>query len=99
MTMTVTVTLELRFKPDAVDAGRELMGRVLQDTRAFDGDVRTHVLIDEDDEAHWLIYELWESVDHDEAYRRFRAGEGKITQLPPLLAAPPVKIRYNTSDV
>ena len=61
--MTVTVTLELRFKPDAVDAGRELMGRVLQDTRAFDGNVRTDVLIDEDDEAHWLIYELWESVD------------------------------------
>jgi quinol monooxygenase YgiN len=99
MTMTVTVTLELRFKPDAVDAGRELMGRALQDTRAFDGNVRTDVLIDEDDEAHWLIYELWESVDHDEAYRRFRAGEGKLTQLPPLLAAPPVKIRYATSDV
>ncbi|MGO8962447.1 putative quinol monooxygenase [Mycobacterium sp.] len=97
--MTVTVTLELRFKPDAVDAGRALMGRALQDTRAFDGNVRTDVLIDEDDEAHWLIYELWESVDHDEAYRRFRAGEGKLTQLPPLLAAPPVKIRYATSDV
>ena len=97
--MTVTVTLELRFKPDAVDAGRALMGRALQDTRAFDGNVRTDVLIDEDDEAHWLIYELWESVDHDEAYRKFRAGEGKLTQLPPLLAAPPVKIRYATSDV
>jgi quinol monooxygenase YgiN len=99
MTMTVTVTLELRFKPDEVAAARELMGRVLQDTRAFDGNVRTDVLVDEDDEAHWLIYELWETVEADEAYRAFRAGEGKITQLPPLLAAPPVKIRYHTSDV
>jgi quinol monooxygenase YgiN len=99
MTMTVTVTLELRFKPDEVAAARELMGRVLQDTRAFDGNVRTDVLFDEDDEAHWLIYELWETVEADEAYRAFRAGEGKITQLPPLLAAPPVKIRYRTSDV
>jgi len=97
--MTVTVTLELRFSPDAVTAGRELMGRALQDTRAFDGNVRTDVLMDEDDEAHWLIYELWETVEHDEAYRRFRAGEGKLTQLPPLLAAPPVKTRYVTSDV
>jgi quinol monooxygenase YgiN len=93
MTMTVTVTLELRFKPDEVGAARELFGWALQDTRASD------VLIDEDDEAHWLIYELWESVDHDEAYRKFRAGEGKLTQLPPLLAASPVKIRYATSDV
>ena len=55
--------------------------------------------MDEDDEAHWLIYEIWETVEADEAYRAFRAGEGKVTQLPPLLAAPPVKIRYHTSDV
>ena len=97
--MPVTVILELRFKPDEVSAGRELMGRALQDTRAFDGNLQTDVWVDEADEAHWLIYEVWESVDHDEAYRRFRAGEGKLTQLPPLLAAPPVKTRYLTSDV
>ncbi|BDB43286.1 MULTISPECIES: putative quinol monooxygenase [Mycobacterium] len=97
--MSVTVILELRFKPESVSAGRELMGRALQDTRAFGGNLQTDVWIDEDDEAHWLIYEVWESVDHDEAYRRFRAGEGRLTQLPPLLAAPPVKTRYTASDV
>jgi quinol monooxygenase YgiN len=97
--MAVTVTLELRFKPDEVAAGRELMGRALQDTRAFDGNLQTDVLVDEDDEAHWLIYELWDTVEHDEAYRRFRAGEGKLTQLPPLLAAPGVKTRYTTTDI
>jgi quinol monooxygenase YgiN len=99
MIMAVTVILELRFKPDEVAAGRGLMGRALQDTRAFDGNLRTDVLVDEDDEAHWIIYELWESVEHDEAYRRFRAGEGKLTQLPPLLAAPAVKTRYTSSDI
>lgn len=97
--MTVTVILELKFKPEEVNAGRELMGRTLQVTRGFDGNVRTDVLVDEDDEAHWLVYEIWESVEHDEAYRAFRAGEGKVTQLPPLLAAPPVKTRYTTTDV
>jgi quinol monooxygenase YgiN len=97
--MAVTVILELRFKPDEVAAGRELMGRALQDTRAFDGNLRTDVLVDEDDEAHWLIYELWDTVEHDEAYRRFRAGEGKLTQLPPLLAAPSVKTRYTASEI
>ena len=97
--MTVTVTLELKFKPEEVGAGRELMGRTLEVTRGFEGNVRTDVLVDEDDEAHWLVYEIWESVEHDEAYRAFRAGEGKVTQLPPLLAAPPVKTRYTTTDV
>ena len=97
--MAVTVTLELRIKPDEVPAAHELMGRALQDTRAFDGNLRTDVLVDDDDEAHWIIYEIWESVEHDEAYRRFRAGEGKLTQLPPLLAAPSVKTRYTTTDI
>jgi quinol monooxygenase YgiN len=97
--MPVTVTLELKLKPDAVPAARDLMRRTLQDTRAFDGNVRTDVLVDEDDDSHWIIYELWESVEHDEAYRRFRAGEGRVIELPPLLAAPPVKTRYVTSDI
>lgn len=97
--MTVTVLLELRFKPEEVAAGRELMGRTLEVTRAFEGNIRTDVLADADDEAHWIIYEIWESVEADDAYRAFRAGEGKVTQLPPLLAAPPVKTRYLTTDV
>jgi quinol monooxygenase YgiN len=97
--MPVTVLLELRVKPEAVAAAREVMGRALQDTRAFAGNLRTDVLVDSDDDAHWVIYELWDTVEHDEAYRRFRAGEGKIAELPPLLAAPPVKTRYVTTDV
>lgn len=98
-TMPITVILELKIKPDAVPRAREVMGAALKDTRAFDGNLRTDVLIDEDDEAHWVVYELWESVEHDEAYRTFRAGEGKIAELPPLLAAPPVKTRYATTDI
>src|ERR1700755_3602075 len=98
MTMAVTVLLELRFKPEEVGAGRELMGRTLQDTRAFDGNLQTDVLVDADDEAHWIIYEVWDSVEHDEAYRAFRAGEGKVVELPPLLAAAPGKTRSLTSD-
>ncbi|MFV0494368.1 putative quinol monooxygenase [Mycobacterium sp.] len=97
--MPVTVILELRFTPESISAGSDVMSRALADTRAFDGNLRTDVLVDEDDPAHWLIYEVWESVEHDEAYRRFRAGPGKLTELAPLLAAPPVKTRYTTSDV
>jgi quinol monooxygenase YgiN len=97
--MAVTVLLELRLKPEAVAAARDLMRRTLQVTRAFEGNLRTDVLVDEDDEAHWIIYEIWDTVEHDEAYRAFRAGPGKVTELPPLLAAPPVKTRYLTSDI
>jgi quinol monooxygenase YgiN len=97
--MPITVILELRLKPEAVTAARDVMRRALQDTRAFDGNLGTDVLVDQDDEAHWLINECWKTVEHDEAYRRFRAGEGRLTELPPLLAAPPVKTRYVTTDI
>jgi quinol monooxygenase YgiN len=96
--MTITVILELKFKPDAVAAARDLMRETLKTTRGFAGNTRTEVLVDSDDETHWIIYELWETVEADEAYRAFRAGDGKVTELPPLLAAPPVKTRYTTSD-
>ena len=97
--MSVTVLLELRFKPEAVAEAREVFARELVKTRGFHGSLVTDVLVDEDDEAHWVIYEVWETVADDEAYRAFRAGDGKITDLPPLLAAPPVKTRYSTTDV
>jgi quinol monooxygenase YgiN len=97
--MPITVLLELRLKPDAVAAARDVMGRALKDTRAFDGNLRTDVLVDQDDETHWILNEVWESVEHDEAYRKFRAGEGRITELAPLLAAPSVKTRYVSTDI
>ena len=97
--MPVTVILELRLKPEAVPAARDLMRRTLQVTRAFDGNLGTEVFVDQDDEAHWIINEVWESVEHDEAYRNFRAGEGRVVELPPLLAVPPVKTRYVASDI
>jgi quinol monooxygenase YgiN len=97
--MAVTVLLELKFKPDEVSAARDLMRRTLETTRGFEGNLQTDVWVDEADEAHWIIYEVWDTVEHDEAYRAFRAGEGKVVELPPLLAAPPAKTRYLTSDV
>ncbi|MDT5140430.1 MAG: hypothetical protein QOD58_4692 [Mycobacterium sp.] len=97
--MPITVLLELKIMPDAVATARDVMGRALRVTRAFDGNLGTEVLVEQDDEAHWIISEIWETVEHDEAYRKFRAGEGKVTELPPLLAAPPVKTRYVTSDI
>ena len=97
--MPVTVLLELKFKAESLAEATEVFRRELVKTRAFDGNLATDVLVDAVDKTHWVIYELWESVEQDDAYRAFRAGDGKITDLPPLLAAPPVKTRYVTSDV
>ena len=88
--MSITATLELRFKPELLDEARTVLSRVLAETRAFDGNEGVDVLVDRNDPAHWIAHETWASVEHDDAYRAFRAGEGAVTDMPPLLAVAPV---------
>ena len=87
--MTVAAVLELRLNPDSLDRARVVLHRALEETRAFDGNLGVDVLVDQDDPAHWLILESWQSDEHDTAYREFRAGPGAIDDLPPLLAGAP----------
>jgi quinol monooxygenase YgiN len=87
--MPITSILDLQIKPDRVDDAHALLRRVLADTRAFDGCESVTVVQDHADPARILAIEVWASLEHDTAYRKWRAGEGAITDLPELLAAAP----------
>lgn len=87
--MAVTSILDLTFKPEALEDAKRLLDRVLTETRAFDGCLGVDVVQDVSDPNHLIAVERWESVEKDTAYRQWRAGEGAITDLPPLLAAAP----------
>ncbi len=87
--MSVTAILDLQIKPDRVADAHALLQRVLADTRAFDGCESVHVVQDHADPARILAIETWKSLEHDAAYRGWRAGDGAITELPELLAGPP----------
>ncbi|QKT09422.1 putative quinol monooxygenase [Rhodococcus sp. W8901] len=87
--MELIAVLELTFKPESLDKAREVMTRVLGETRGFPGCVSVKSVIDGRDPNTWRFVETWESAEHDAAYRKFRAGEGAITDLGPLLAASP----------
>ncbi|MFF0816946.1 putative quinol monooxygenase [Rhodococcus sp. NPDC003318] len=87
--MAVIAVLELTFKPETLDKAKEVMTRVLAETRAFDGCVRVDAVVDAKDPNVLRFVETWESAEHDAAYRKFRAGEGAITDLGPLLAGAP----------
>jgi quinol monooxygenase YgiN len=97
--MSVIVLLDLKFKAESLAEATDAFRRELVTTRAFAGNLTTEVLVDEDDVTHWVVYEIWDSVPADDAYRSFRAGEGEMTQLPSWLEAPFVKTRFMTSDV
>jgi quinol monooxygenase YgiN len=94
--MPVTAHLDLNLKAEALPTAPAVLRDILSDTRAFDGCLGVDVLVDSADPAHFLVVEQWVSMEHDAAYRAWRAGDG-ASGLAGLLAAPPVLTHFGTS--
>lgn len=97
--MPVAALLEFRFKPEVVDQAPDALSRTLAVTRQFDGCQRIDVLADSEDATRYLLVEVWESMEHDAAYREFRASPAGASELGPLLAAPPVLMYYSLTSI
>ena len=91
--MSILVLLELEAVEGAADAMIGLLRRHLPDTRARRGCESVTVHQDQDRPTSILLVERWASRADDAAYRAWRAGEGAIPEMQPLVAAAP-KIRY-----
>jgi quinol monooxygenase YgiN len=86
--MPVISILECQFKPEHAEAGAEWLKRVLVATRAFDGCLGVEVIQDHQEPGRLLAVERWASLDHDRAYRAWRAGEGRAEDASQLFAGP-----------
>jgi quinol monooxygenase YgiN len=86
--MASIAILECQFKPEHADDGADWLRRILVATRAFDGCLAVEVFRDNDDRARFMVVERWASLEHDRAYRAWRAGEGRITEGLELFAVP-----------
>lgn len=71
--MATIAVLDLQLKTDSLETAHQVIHATLTDTRAFPGCLGVTVLIDSDDPAHVVVYETWESIEHDRAYRAWRA--------------------------
>ena len=87
--MAITSILDLQLKADSLEKANEIIHATLIATRAFDGCHGVTVLIDSDDPAHVVLLETWESIDHDRAYRAWRATPDGASELGSILAAAP----------
>jgi quinol monooxygenase YgiN len=94
--VAITATLDLRLKPEDLEASYMLVHEVLGQTRAFEGSLGVEVLIDNADPTHLLVVESWRSLEDDAAYRAWRAGAGK-SPLGAVLAGPPTLAMYTPS--
>src|SRR5690242_8689769 len=96
--MATTAILDLQFKADSLGTAHKVIHATLTDTRAFPGCLDVTVLVDSDDPAHVVLYETWESVEHDRAYRAWRATPEGASDLGSILAAPPKLTLFTVAE-
>ncbi len=87
--MATNALLELQLKADSLETAHKVIHETLAATRAFPGCLGATVLVDSADPAHVVVYETWESIEHDQAYRQWRRTPEGASGLGPILAAPP----------
>lgn len=92
--MAITSLLDMHLRPEALEEASTVLADVLKDTRAFAGNEGIEVIVDVTDPAHWTAVEHWATIDHDDAYRAWRATPEGESGLGAVLAAPPTLTRY-----
>ena len=96
--MAITVILDLQLKTDSLENAHDVLHATLTSTRAFPGCLGVTVLVDSDDPAHVVVYETWESIEHDRAYRGWRASAEGKSDLGSILAAAPRLTRFTVAE-
>lgn len=96
--MAITAILDLELKADSLESANQVLHATLTDTRAFPGCLGVTVLVDSDNPAHVVLYETWESLEHDRAYRAWRATAEGASDLGSILAAAPKLSRLTVAE-
>lgn len=96
--MAITSVLDLQLKSDSLETAHRVLRETLVATRKFPGCLGVTVLIDHDNPAHVVLLEMWESVDHDHAYRAWRATPEGASDLGTILAAAPKLTLFEPAD-
>ena len=96
--MAITAILDLQLKPESLDTAPAVLNATLTATRAFPGCLGVTVLIDSADPAHVVLYETWESVERDRAYRAWRATPEGASGLGSIMAGPPKLALFTVAE-
>jgi len=96
--VAITSILDLQLKPEALETASEIIHETLIATRAFPGCFHVAVLVDSNDPAHVVLYETWESAEHDSAYRAWRATPEGASRLRSILAAAPKLTLFTVAE-
>jgi quinol monooxygenase YgiN len=96
--VAITAILDLELKADSLEKANQVLHATLTGTRAFPGCLGVTVLVDSDNPAHVVVYETWESLEHDRAYRAWRATAEGASDLGSILAAAPKLSQFTVAE-
>jgi quinol monooxygenase YgiN len=96
--MAITSVLDLQLKADSLETAHEVIRATLTATRAFPGCQGVTVLVDSEDPAHVVLYEAWDSIEADRAYRAWRATSEGASALGSILAAAPKLTLFTVAE-
>jgi heme oxygenase (mycobilin-producing) len=96
--VAITAILDLQLRADSLETAHDVLRATLTDTRAFPGCLSVTVLVDSADPAHVVVYETWESIEHDRAYRAWRATPDGASALGSIVAAAPKLSHYTVAE-
>jgi quinol monooxygenase YgiN len=96
--VAITAILDLELKADSLEKASQVLHATLTGTRAFPGCLGVTVLVDSDNPAHVVVYETWESLEHDRAYRAWRATAEGASDLGSILAAAPKLSQFTVAE-
>ena len=86
--MSVLVLIDLKFKPESIMAAKALLQQGLPQIHDFDGCQDATLHVNQDDIHNLMFVEHWESQQHYERYRAWRAERGDNARLVSMLAEP-----------
>lgn len=85
----LTMLAELTVKPDKLAEFLNYTIANLAISRAYPGNIRFEILIDEHVPEKVIFYEVWESLEAQQTYMAWRVEAGDLTKLLSLLACEP----------
>lgn len=89
MPETITVTMVLVLRPEAVEPFRASFPVMVQDTRKFPGFREIRALHNADRPNEVILIEQWDSRADYEAYIVFRTEHGDMERMAQMVAEPP----------
>ena len=96
--MAIVTLLQLEFQAEAAAEGLAKLLDSLEATREFEGCLGAEVLVQRGDAALVTVIERWESVEHDIAYRAWRASIIEPNPVIALLATEPHVTYFDIAD-